>query len=49
MSFIIPEVRTRDALAATEKRLFDADDRREIGYSAIVYHRAPDILIPDNR
>jgi hypothetical protein len=31
-----------------EKRLFDADDHREIGDSAIVHHRAPDILIPDN-
>jgi hypothetical protein len=31
-----------------EKRLFDADDHRQIGYTAIVQHRAPDILIPDN-
>ena len=48
MSFVIPQRRTNDALAAMEKRLFDADDHREIGSPAIGHHRAPDILIPDN-
>ena len=45
---VIPEIRARDTLAAVEKRLFNADDHREIGYLAMVRHRAPDILIPDD-
>ena len=48
MPLVIPKIRARDALAAVEKRFFDADDHREIGYLAMVHHRAPDILIPDN-
>ena len=48
ISFVTPKTRARDALAAVEKCLFNADDHREIGYSAMICHRAPDILIPDN-
>jgi hypothetical protein len=48
ISFVTPKARARDALAAVEKCLFNVDDHREIGYSAMACHRAPDILIPDN-
>src|SRR6266404_4500967 len=48
ISFVTPKTRARDALAAMEKCLFNVNDHREIGYSAIICHRAPDILIPDN-
>jgi hypothetical protein len=47
-SFVTPKTRSRDALAAVEKRLFNTDDHREIGYSAMICHCAPDILISDN-
>src|SRR5207302_11324936 len=48
IGFVSPQIRARDAFAAVEKRLVNADDHREIGDPPIVRHRAPDILITDN-
>src|ERR1700676_525280 len=42
MTFIVPELRARDALAAMEECLLDDDDHREIGHPALVHHGAPD-------
>ena len=45
---VIPKIRPRDALAAMEECPFDHDDHRQLGNKAVVYHGAPDILIPNN-